>query len=394
MLLTPTVGVPPLPIGAYKLSTLQRQGLKLLAALPAGALLSQRPKVVEAFAPVFEAAPYTMVANVTGQPSMSLPLHWTEDGLPMGMLFTAQHRRRGDAVPTGGAARAGACRGGIGGRRIAGIPMSPRRTVTIAALSSSQSADGRCATGSRASGGDAVVIVHGFGGSLESWAENQRCAGRSRAHGCWRSTCRATVSRALDVGSGSLDELATAVLGYLDALGLDRVHLVGHSMGAAVCLVLADRVPQRVRSLTLIGPAGIGQKINADFIRGFMAATQPRTNRAAAALAVRGSAFVTPPLIEQIVAAKQRAGVVEALARIAVEPLCRHAVGRLVARRRGNGADARHLGCRRTRSFRRRRPGEFARAGVELHVLPGRGHMVQIEAADEVNRLIAAFLGR
>jgi amidase len=89
-LLTPTVGVPPLPIGAYKLSALQRQGLKLLAALPAGALLSQRPKVVEAFEPVFEAAPYTMVANVTGQPSMSLPLHWTEDGLPMGMLFTGR----------------------------------------------------------------------------------------------------------------------------------------------------------------------------------------------------------------------------------------------------------------------------------------------------------------
>jgi amidase len=90
VLLTPTVGVPPLPIGAYKLSTLQRQGLKLLAALPAGALLSQRPKVVEAFAPVFEAAPYTMVANVTGQPSMSLPMHWTDDGLPMGLLITAK----------------------------------------------------------------------------------------------------------------------------------------------------------------------------------------------------------------------------------------------------------------------------------------------------------------
>jgi amidase len=90
VLLTPTVGVPPLPIGAYQLSTLQRQGLKLLTALPGAALLSQRQKVTEAFMPVFEAAPFTMVANVTGQPSMSLPLHWTTDGLPMGMLFTAR----------------------------------------------------------------------------------------------------------------------------------------------------------------------------------------------------------------------------------------------------------------------------------------------------------------
>jgi amidase len=90
VLLTPTVGVPPLPIGAYKLSTMQKQGLKLLMALPASALLSQRDKVIEAFVAPFEAAPYTMVANVTGQPSLSLPLHWTADGLPMGMLFTAR----------------------------------------------------------------------------------------------------------------------------------------------------------------------------------------------------------------------------------------------------------------------------------------------------------------
>lgn len=89
VLLTPTVGVPPLPIGAYKLSAIQRQGIRLLAALPAAALLSQRHKLTEAFADVFEAAPYTMVANVTGQPSLSLPLHWTADGLPMGLLFTA-----------------------------------------------------------------------------------------------------------------------------------------------------------------------------------------------------------------------------------------------------------------------------------------------------------------
>jgi len=89
VLLTPTVGVPPMKVGAYQLSAMQRQGLKLLTALPAGALLSQRSKITEAFQPVFEASPYTMVANVTGQPSMSLPLHWTDDGLPMGMLFTS-----------------------------------------------------------------------------------------------------------------------------------------------------------------------------------------------------------------------------------------------------------------------------------------------------------------
>ena len=60
-----------------------------VSAVATSALISQRSKVLEAFEPVFEAAPFTMVANVTGQASMSLPLYWTADGLPMGLLFTA-----------------------------------------------------------------------------------------------------------------------------------------------------------------------------------------------------------------------------------------------------------------------------------------------------------------
>jgi pyruvate dehydrogenase E2 component (dihydrolipoamide acetyltransferase) len=39
-------------------------------------------------------------------------------------------------------------------------------------------------------------------------------------------------------------------------------------------------------------------------------------------------------------------------------------------------------------------PGEFRGEGVELHVLPGSGHMVQVEAAEEVNRLVEDFLRR
>ena len=33
----------------------------------------------------------TGLYNQTGQPSISLPLHWSEEGLPMGMMFSAAY---------------------------------------------------------------------------------------------------------------------------------------------------------------------------------------------------------------------------------------------------------------------------------------------------------------
>lgn len=53
-------------------------------------------------------------------------------------------------------------------------------------------------------------------------------------------------------------DLALAVRGLLDALGLDKAHLVGNSYGGAAALRLALDRPDRVDRVVLMGPGGVG----------------------------------------------------------------------------------------------------------------------------------------
>lgn len=237
--------------------------------------------------------------------------------------------------------------------------------------------------------GDPVVMVHGFGGSLETWSENQ-AALASAGHVVAALDLPGHGESSLDVGSGSLDELASLVVAYMDAVGIARAHLVGHSMGGAVCLALADREPARVRSLTLLGPAGLGQKINADVIRGLVAACS-RDELAPLLRVLFADATRATTLLDRMVAHKQRAGAVEALMKIASSRYTGTPSGRQLRDVAGTVPTLMIWGVADA-MVPPPAPGAFVRDGVLIRVLPRAGHMVQVEAADEVNRLVGDFL--
>lgn len=107
--------------------------------------------------------------------------------------------------------------------------------------------------------GAPVLLIHGSGPGVTAYAN-------------WRLTMPALSAHfrviAPDiVGFGeterpqrfgyTLDNWVSHVLGLLDALGIERAHVVGNSFGGALALSLAIRAPERVGRLVLMGSAGV-----------------------------------------------------------------------------------------------------------------------------------------
>lgn len=71
LVLTPTLAQPPAPVG------------------PAG--LRQDADPAAEFAGLAAFTPFTPIFNATGQPAVNVPLHWTEEGLPIGVMFGGRY---------------------------------------------------------------------------------------------------------------------------------------------------------------------------------------------------------------------------------------------------------------------------------------------------------------
>lgn len=88
VLLTPTAARPPVPIGTFQPKPKERALLAALSAAPARRLLLLALETLGKTA--VDATPNTMLFNMTGQPAVSLPLHWSADGLPVGTQWVAR----------------------------------------------------------------------------------------------------------------------------------------------------------------------------------------------------------------------------------------------------------------------------------------------------------------
>ena len=88
--LTPTLAQPAARIGSQKTPLTERIGLWPLLAMDWGKPLLRSGLVQKSALTSLARVPFTQLSNITGTPSMSVPLHWTRADLPVGVHFIAR----------------------------------------------------------------------------------------------------------------------------------------------------------------------------------------------------------------------------------------------------------------------------------------------------------------
>jgi 2-hydroxymuconate-semialdehyde hydrolase len=245
--------------------------------------------------------------------------------------------------------------------------------------------------------GPPVLLIHGSGPGVTGWAN-------------WRLTIPALATRfrvlAPDMlGFGyterpadvqyNMDNWVSHIIGFMDALGIERAHVVGNSFGGGLALALAIRAPRRVARLVLMGSAGVSFPITDGLDRVWGYTPSLANMRSLLDVFSFNRSLLSEDLARMRYEASIRPGFQEAFARMFPAP-------------RQRGVDG--LASPETAIRALEHPTMIVHgredkviplsssyrlfdliARAQLHVFGECGHWTQIEHADRFNRLVGDF---
>lgn len=191
-------------------------------------------------------------------------------------------------------------------------------------------------------------------------------------------------------------EFADCLAGFIDAAGLERPHVLGHSFGAVLALALCHRHPSLVRSLVLVGAyAGWAGSLSADEVQrrvGFALASADAVEQGG------WDPTSMPGLFSDVMPADRAEELVAVMSQI--RPCATRAMAYALAEAdlRGALADIHAPTLLVYGDADARAPVEVGRAlqasipGSTLTVLPGLGHECHVESAEAFDDAVRPFL--
>jgi pyruvate dehydrogenase E2 component (dihydrolipoamide acetyltransferase) len=305
---------------------------------------------------VVEAQESGVLRRILVQPGQSAPV-----GAPIALLADAEATEEELDAVASAAAGAEAAEGGLAERRV-----GPLNVVSAGA----------------GKGGVPLVLVHGFSADAGTWMFVHEALAADRpvhavelpSHG----------SSDVDPSKADLDALAGAVRDALEEVAPGELHLVGHSLGGRTALRLAGSLGDRLRSLVLIAPAGLGSALGEDFPAAYLAADKRRPMKEALRMLVADEDTVTSEMVEGALAAKRIDGAQEALTAIRERSLGESALDRVDEDRAAVTAPVLMIWGAEDRVVPPPEQGAT--------IIPGAGHLPHMEAAPRVLDLIRSHL--
>lgn len=244
-------------------------------------------------------------------------------------------------------------------------------------------------------GGPPIVLLHGLMGSRLSWEPQLAALGRRWRTVAWDAPGYG-MSAPLEPPIG-FDPLADSVARLFDVLGADQAHLVGLSFGGMIAQHVARRHPSRLATLTLLATSpkfGLDGTSPDDWRRGRLAALDagelPASMAPRVLRAISGPSIGDEALDGQIAAA---ALVPASALRTSIDVLVTHD-----SRPWLGDIDVPTLVA--VGELDHETPVAYAQAlaagipGAVLEVVAGAGHLLNVEAPDAVNALVAQQAAR
>lgn len=247
-----------------------------------------------------------------------------------------------------------------------------------------------------------LVLLHGIGSGAASWLRQLQHFGATRLVLAWNAPGYGN-SSALPVPAPTAADYAARMWAWLDTLGIDRITLAGHSLGALMAGAAVRSAPTRVERLILLAPAGGYGKAEAEkretMLRerlvnlANLGPAGMAEKRGAAMLSATASAQEIA-FVKSVMAQIDPAGYTQACRMLAGGDLA----GDLAALLQGSGPSGNLSACPPLTVASGSAdvitpPTACARvaeaAGVPLQDLGPVGHLCAFEAATAVNRLIA-----
>jgi 4,5:9,10-diseco-3-hydroxy-5,9,17-trioxoandrosta-1(10),2-diene-4-oate hydrolase len=259
--------------------------------------------------------------------------------------------------------------------------------------------------GAAADGGLPLVMLHGGGPGASAWSNF------ARSLPLFAQQFRTLLVDQPGFGDSDKPEItgnfyefaADAVVAMLDELGIEKVHLLGNSLGGGTAVRLALKYPKRVGRLILMGPGGLSLNLfHADPTEGikrlydFAANPSAEAMRAFISVMVVNQDLVTDELVAERLADATKPGAREAMASMGASFMKPDTYEDAFLWR--EAYKIRHHTLLTWGREDRVNPIDGALVGLKLipkaslHVFPNCGHWAQIEAAEEFFTVASNYL--